>query len=343
MSQSALPVLDPLPPVLSKCTLNLLAGASGVGKTSLIAYMASCLIHGVPLFDRQPTAIPKVAYIGADRPWTGDTELWFNAYGIPDIAHYSLIEDDGFEMSRFLLPKSGMHASIFADILDGLELPPGSVVFADPIAMFIGGDQNHYIRVATGCVNLYKVIRKRQLCVVGVDHSSKQKGDSDSRYTRLQDRISGSMAKLGYTATQMYLAGPEEMNEDCHTFLWNPHHAKSQTFKLHQNPLDGTFAYTGETPEHRTATPAPPHTPEGELSPAVQSLLLCIPAAPSFISTATLIQQSDTASRATIYRYLKELEAARLVAQLGRGIWQRTAPDSPLLDAIHAGESDDES
>lgn len=317
-------VVDPLPPVLSQSTLNLLAGASGVGKTSLIAYMASCLVKGAPLFDRQPTPIPKVAYIGADRPWTGDTELWFQAYGIHDIAHYSLIEDDDFQMQRFLQPKSGIHATIFAEILDSLALPYGSVVFADPIAMFIGGDQNHYIRVATGCVNLYKVIRKRRLCVIGVDHSSKQKGDSDSRYTRLQDRISGSMAKLGYTATQMYLAGPEEMGEDCHTFLWNPHHAKSQTFKLHQNPENGTFRYEGETPEHRSVKPKR----ESALTPPQQALLLQIPTDPA-VSTSTLQRQnSDTRSRASIFRDLTSLEAQGYLRQPSHGLWTRT--EKPL-------------
>ena len=61
-----------------------------------------------------------------------------------------------------------------------------------------------------------------------------------------EDRMGGSMAKLGYSATQMYLAGPEEMDEAYHTFLWNPHHAPSQTFKLKQDPDTGLFAPIGE-------------------------------------------------------------------------------------------------
>lgn len=309
-------VIDPLPPVLNQSTLNLLAGASGVGKTSLIAYMAACLVHGRPLLGHQPTAVPAVGYLGADRPWKGDTELWFRAVGLSDIPHYSLVEDRSFHTSRFSHAKPGTAADIFEEHVRTMALPPGSVLFVDPIALYIGGDQNHYTKVAMGCINIQRVIQDLQLCVVGVDHSSKQKGDNDNRYTRLQDRISGSMAKLGYSATQMYLAGPEEMGEDCHTFLWNPHHAPSQTFKLKQDPETGLFRPVGDD----TVVGTPITLPD-----AVLSFYASLPDVP--FSSFSIVQScGDAYDRATVFRYLKQLKDAGLIIQPKHGFWQKTPP-----------------
>lgn len=325
-------LVDPLPPVLSHSTLNLLAGASGVGKTSLIAYMAKCFLDGTPLFGYQPAKIPAVGYLGADRPWKGDTELWFKAYGIPDLPYYSLVEDAKFQTAKFSNAKPGVAAEIFEEHLLQMQLPPSSLLIVDPIALYIGGDQNHYTKVAMGCINLQRVIRKYGYCVIGVDHSSKQKGGDDSRYTRLQDRIGGSMAKLGYSATQMYLAGPEEMELPHHTFLWNPHHAKSQTFALKQDPETGLF-----TPIGGTVTPEKAEV----LKLSEDELKFCAALPQEPFSSAAITQLfADLYSRATIFRYLRALQAAGLVEQIRHGLWQKTPGTSMELPTDEGSDED---
>lgn len=320
-------VPDPLPPVLCHSTINLLAGASGVGKTALIAYMARCLIHGEPLLGHQPQPVPGVCYISTDRRWDDGADHWFKLMGVSDLPHYALTQDRGFDLKRFSQVRAGLHAQVFDEALTKAGAGPGWVVFADPIALFMGGDMNNYVRIMQASLFLRRVVEDRQVCVIGVDHSSKQKGEQD-RYVRLQDRIGGSMAKLAYADTQMYLASPDETDSDAYTFLWNPHYAPSQTFSLRKDNR-GLFV-----PVHDlTAVTAPLLTPEE--APIYHE----IPEPPQAISTAELVGLFADSSRATLWRRLTSLEAKGYVRQPRRGAWSRATPTAPSTSAPPAPEA----
>jgi biotin operon repressor len=318
---------DPLPPVLSACTLNLLAGGSGVGKTALLAMLCRKLVHGELIFGYQPAPnIPAVAYIGLDRPWEGDTEKWFQKVGLPDIPHYSLLDDESFDLKALAKMTPGSGAEILKQLVQKLNLPPGSVVIVDPIALLIGGDMNSYTKVALGCIHLYRVIKQLGICVIGVDHSSKQKGGDDAKYTRLQDRISGSMAKLGYSATQMYLASPEECGSDYHTFLWNPHHAPSQQFQLRQDPSNGLFLPVEDADPNHQVLQADRNSP---LTATLQALFAQFSTQP--VSTAQLIALHADCDRSTVWRRVKQLEQRGLIVQIKHGLWTKSG-DTPASE-----------
>lgn len=323
MAESA--VRDPLPPVLHHSTINLLCGASGVGKTAFIAGLARQFRDGDPIFGYRPNPLPGIGYLGVDRKWARDSAWWFEKAGFPEIAHYSFKEDPTFNLSRITAPKTGNLADIFAEHLDKLGLPNGSLVFVDPIALYMGGDMNHYPKVSQACMYLQRIVMARQFCIIGTDHTSKQKADTGQRYLRPQDRINGSMAKLGFTDTQMALSAPEEIEDSngCHTFHWNPHHAKAGTFRVRQQ---ATGLFLAEDASHQ----AIPATPDSPLTPSQEALLVLIPAFPETISTAELIRLfQDTGSRPTLHRHLAVLQAKGLVYAFGHGIWTRGTDPHP--------------
>ena len=305
---------DPLPRILTTGSLNLLGGGSGVGKTALLAWMATCFRDGIPIFGHPVNPVPAIGYIAADRPWA-DSRLWFEAVGFPEIHYYSMVDDRQFNTARLQGAKPKIHAEIFEEFVNNLQMPPGSLLFVDPIALFLGGDLNHYIRMAIGCVNLYRVVLARQLCVVGIVHSGKQKGEKD-RYVRLQDRLSGSMAQLGHTGTQMYLAGPEEMDSPYHTFHWNPHHAPPDTFQIEQDRTTGLFKPVGDD-----VAAGPPLV----LSDEVLGFLGGLPPPGTPVNTPGLLQLFiDSMDRATIFRRVRLCVASGHLRKLKHGVYERT-------------------
>lgn len=310
---------DLIPRILTVPSLNLLGGGSGVGKTALTVGLIRDIQAGKHVFGHATSAPPAIGYIAADRP-IADAQLWFDAVGVTNVACYSLVDDLEFKTSRLERPKPGEHARIFEDMLVKLALPKGSLLIVDPIALFLGGDLNNYIRMALGCINLTRVIREYQLCVIGLVHSSKQSADAKQRYGRLQDRLSGSMAQLGYSATQMYLAGPDEIGESHHAFVWNPHHAKSEVFNLQQDDKTGLFSLHGTHED----TPGEPLVLSAELA----SLLAILPAPPTTFTVDSLMaEHSDMqVARTTVWRRLKTLEGRGLVTPLVRPYWVRTDP-----------------
>src|SRR3990167_5965857 len=58
---------DPLPGVLDFGTLNMLSGASGVGKTCLLSTLLVQLRDGGRIFGRQATPPPAIGMVCADR------------------------------------------------------------------------------------------------------------------------------------------------------------------------------------------------------------------------------------------------------------------------------------
>jgi hypothetical protein len=310
----------PLPGILDTPSLNMLAGASGIGKTALISSLARIFHEGGKLWGHQITIPPAVGYIGADRGGAS-ARLWFQAAGYPDIPQWNLIDDRSFDLAQLHNKRGG--PGLLFHALEQLKLPYGSLIFVDPIALFVGSNLLDYRIVALACIEIQRWLEDHPYCLVGVCHTSKQKADAKDRYLRPQDRIMGTGALLGYTSTQMYLMGPEEAGRDDgkHTFLWNPHHRPEEHFAL-QRTNTGLFD-VGNTQAAALIASA--------LSPALASLLALLPPPTHAISTPALMQQlTDSGiARATLFRQLKELLQYGYAWSPKRGLWARTDKPYP--------------
>lgn len=320
MADSPRPLLDPLPRILTLGSLNLLAGASGVGKTALIAELARRFRDGEPIFGHKPNIPTGIGYITADRPWSSSKQ-WFEAAGFPEIRQYSMVDDLKLPTSR--IRKKFERTKLLQDCVKRLELPPGGLVIVDPVALFLGGNLLDYDAVAVACIEIQRYLMDEAYSLLGMAHSAKQKADRGDRYLRAQDRISGSMALLGYTGTQMYLMAPEEAGpkETAFHFHWNPHHAPPETFRLVKDD-HGLFSDIG------TGTPTDTdHDLRLAYDTETKRILASIPEAPSVISTAELIAfhcyGGDPIPRRTLFRKVALLAKRGDVIQVRRGAWQR--------------------
>lgn len=312
-----------IPNILETPTLNMLAGASGIGKTALLTGLLGEILAGRPVFDHAITPPPAIGYICADRPSEGALK-WQRKVGIEHrVVMYDLIGDLNFDLAQ-LLPKHAGPPQL-AYCIEQLRLPYGSLIIVDPIALFIGV-LNDYRSVGIACARIQRWLMEHPYCVVGIAHVGKQKADPKERYLRPQDRILGSGAQLGYTGTQMALLSPEESGrkDGRYTFLWNPHDTYAQAFHLAKRPQDGTFDFAsimvddGDVPE--------------VLTPDLATLLALLPDPPKAIATAGLIQLCQDTARPTLFRRLQKLLRLGLVEQPKRGLWCKREPTpKPLL------------
>lgn len=305
-----LPPVDPLPGIISFGSVNLLAGAPGVGKTALTAGLLRQFRDGGEIFGRRVNVPPKIAYVCADRGWHV-AQAWMNRAGFPEIPHYSLTDDDDFDDNK--LHNKRARLTILRECLDHLDpLPVGSLVCVDPIALFMGGNLNDYDTCAIFLMGIRKIARKRGITILGLAHSSKQKNDKKEQYKRLQDRILGSAAQHGFGDTQLYLASPDETGTEYYQFMWNPHLEPAECFRLGREAKTGLFIPWDKplAPEERSAE-------EGKI-------LSAIPDAPEGIGFGELVDRIPDASRATIHRYLQQLVKDGIVVHAGYGRYRRT-------------------
>jgi hypothetical protein len=301
--------LDPLPGIIPFASINLLAGAPGVGKTALSAWMLSRFRDCLPIFGRQPNPLAQVAFIGADRSWSS-TGQWFAAAGYGDIPHYSLPDDRGYPKKK--LRAKGARIEVLKHCFDQLDktygLPWGSLVQVDPIALFMGGNLIDYDACMVACLEMREICQERGLTIFGTAHSSKQKADKKEQYARLQDRILGSAALFGFSDTQMYLAAPQETGEKHYTFLWHPHHEPGEVFPLGRNAA-GLFVPWAES----TAA-----ADEGKL-------LHHIPSEGEGIGFGQLVLACEGVSKATVHRYLQEQVKLGTVEKTTHGHYRKRA------------------
>lgn len=297
---------DPIPGIISHGSLNLLAGASGVGKTCLMAWVLKRLRDGLPIFDRATNAPTKLGYVCADRGHT-TARYWLDKAEYPDIAFYSLADDDAFNTSR--LRSKVTLIKILGECFDKLSLPPGALVVVDPLAIFMGGNLNDYMNCAVACLEMRRECKRRQLTLIGTAHASKQKSDRKERYQRLQDRILGSSAQLGYGDTQLYLASPEETNERFYTFLWHSHTAPAEVFPLGRNK-EGLFVPWAQSEQS-----------EGETK--VLNACTTDQDGTAFADVLIITEMP----RATVFRILKEMVDDGHLLKVGHGRYRKPAPN----------------
>jgi AAA domain/IclR helix-turn-helix domain len=300
-------VPDLIDKILLRNSVNLLAGAPGVGKTALLAYLLPRFRDGKSVFGYQPRPVPKIAFLGADRSWDTSTRHWFDAAGYGDLPHYCLQDDRGWNPQSMRNRQNRIQ--ILTAALDKLDLPRGSLVAVDPLAPFLGGQLNDYDACAVSCIIIRRLCQDRDLTIIGTAHAAKQKAEAKARYQRLQDRILGSTALHGYTDTQMYLASPEETGEKFYTFLWNPHHKPAEIFPLGRDAA-GLFVPYADSVRSQE---------EGKVLAAITDL-------EDGTAFADIVIVSEV-SRATVHRYLQELIKEGVVARVGQGRYRRIRPN----------------
>jgi len=316
-------VHDPMPPVILRHSVNLLAGAPGTGKTAFLVYMVQTLQQQRPFFTLPAPSQPIYqAFIGADRSWDDSTRKWFDVQGIDADAfpHYSLQDDRKFQKSR--LRKKHERIAIFRECLDRVSLdgsgvfPTPSLIYVDPLALFLGGNLLDYDTCLVACSELREICIDKGICIVGTAHAAKQKADKKETYLRLQDRILGSAALFGYTDTQLYLASPEETDRSSYTFLWAPHHAKSQMFAMSRDD-HGRFVPVDNQPLESTAAAGKPPKPLADVD-----WLLSLLAEPKKATELVEVGAERSVSRMTVYRRLNALCEQGRVKQVSRGVYQ---------------------
>lgn len=228
----AVPHPDPLPGIIPAGSVCTISGASGVGKTALLAGWVKAWQDGTAICGHQVGHVPAIGMISTDRPWR-DHQGWFDKAGCEPIRHYSLHDDDAFNWDQLRDWRSV--PAVFAQHVDRLELPPGSLLIVDPLPLYVAGRLIDYKDAAIGMAHIGRVIRARQLTLLGVFHVAKEKGNKAANYLRPQDRILGSGGQIGYSETAIYLMAPDESGQDYYQVGWVPHQRPAESFRLERD------------------------------------------------------------------------------------------------------------
>lgn len=288
--------------------------------------MAAALLRSIALGeDYFGLQCRKPAFVGAissDRPWK-DHQLWFNSVGLPDIPHYSLIDDEdltGGYIRKKNTDRFGLFVRSLRNLID--PTPWDSLIFVDPISLFTGGNPLDYDKTYTHLFDFSQLCIKEGITIIGTAHAGKQKSDVKDRYARPQDRILGTTAQTGCVGTTFHLAPPNETGEDWHEFTWVPHHAAAGFLRLSRD-AEGLFVpLTGVEPTNK----------EKRSLAGAMRVLEVFPDQGTDISTKDLVLRCTTVlgiKRRMVLRHLAKLAAEQLVESLRPGWWRRR----PILSA----------
>ena len=298
---------DPIPGVIDFGSICTFAGASGVGKTTMLLQWAVRWRDGKTICGRATNPPTGIGIISGDRRRRAYLPL-LAKIGWLDIPHYSLRDDPVFNWLGMKEARS--RPLMFGNALDRLGLPPGGLVIVDPLALFVAGRLIDYHEVAIGLGLLDQQLRGRQLTMLGVFHIAKQWANASDRTLRPQDRILGSMGQIGFSDTPIFLMGPEDLDTPFSGLGWTPHNEPGATFYFGRNE-QGLFV---PHDENKVA----------EASARAQTLLPLIPI--DGIRRADLVALTAVTlavSPATAYRYIDDLIHHQEVVLDGEGFVRR--------------------
>lgn len=297
---------DPLPPIFTGGSVNLIGGAPYVGKTLLVAWLVRQFLEGTVLGYPVPAgAISEHVYIAGTGSWQKTHHKVFAGLAVRP---YAIRDDLALDPGRGRRRQDRLAA--FEEALAHVAPKPHAIVWVDPLTCFFSGSLldpevcHHSTEVVA------RLALKYQITLVGTTLAAKSKPNPQERYQSLVNRIASSAALYACMDTTLYLATPEECDRLVHTLGVYPRQARQQTYDLIQHPETGHFAYAtseqGETALHKAIPEAPASIHVSEL----QSLL-CQPDA------------SDSLSRPTLYRHLRLLTERGIIRQVERGRYQR--------------------
>lgn len=304
--------------------IHFLSGASGAGKTAWSASFLKALEEGAPVLSGFTARRPAhIGILASDRPWK-DHAKWFAAAGLPDIAHYSLIDDPAFVDGSQLRSKRTDRFKLFVAALDRLWAGPppfDSLTIVDPISLFLGGNPLDYDRVYSYLLDINQLCIRCGCTILALAHTGKQKADPADRYTRPQDRILGTTAQTGCAGTTFHLSPPSETGEDWYELAWMPHHAPAGVQRLERDDQTGLFKQCAFW------APSAADKADDEKRAAVLSQL---PADGSDIANKDLLANVMAVlnlKKAMAYRHIQKAAALRLIIQTRPGHWRLAKPN----------------
>lgn len=310
--------VDPIPGIMNHGNLIYMAGASGVGKTIMLADMLARMRDGRP-FCGHPTNRPTdFYYLAADRDWSTYAAAFASA-GFSDIKRYVLAEDPEFDPRKW---KRGEAFKFLDRCLNILDPCRGAIVIIDPAApLFVQGSTNDNWDVAISTHNFRRECRQRDISLICTANVVKQK--QEGTYTRPQDRIAGSGAFVAYSDTQIYM---ERDEEGILTFGWVPRMHAPEEFQFFFNTTTRLF-------EPHIASPMAIGLPQ-HLIP----VLALIPHLPGCITSpdlVRLIMEKRKVKRSMAFKSIQQLLERSLIERDDLGVVRLLrAKQAPVPDPL---------
>jgi archaellum biogenesis ATPase FlaH len=298
---------DPIPDIIAHGSLTYMAGASGSGKTIMMAEWFGRWREARTICGHSTNMPTELCYLAADRDWSTYARV-FAHVGFSEVKRYVLAEDPDFD------PKAWKRTEAFKFLdrcITKLNPKPGALVVIDPVApLFVQGKTNDNWDVAVSSHYFRVIARRLNITIICMANVSKQR--TEDTYVRPQDRIAGSGAFVAYSDTQIYL---ERDKEGILTLGWVPRCHETEEFRFRFDKTIGLFrpAIGDETV---------PGLPE-----VAVKILGLIPEDP----TATVVSpdivrrcQELGISRTTVFKWLKLLdEQYRIIMRDERGVIRR--------------------
>lgn len=284
-------------PIIPTKTVNLIIGASGAGKTTLMFQWLAAWQRSEPFlgFDSHPTPL---AYIALDRT-VRSIHRTMDRLGL---AH------DAFPIFSLLGSKLPL-------ALDScLRVAPEAHLFIiEGISRMVGGKGiNDYAAVADLMCSAQVWCERENRTILGSCHSSKVK--EGQQYLNPRERVMGSGAWPAYTETNFFLEQTQppkgaEMNTTQRDLWILPRNAPEQ--KLSLLFVDGRLSL------------APAGS--GSLTPSEAAAWEIISGFPVEFPTSSFVEAMEGLGvhRATAFRLLDRFSDEHLISKRGHGEWQR--------------------
>lgn len=304
---------DPIPGIIPFGSLTVIAGASGAGKTILLADWLQRMRTGRTICGHMTNPATAYYVLAADRDWSTYARA-FGAAGFPDVNRYVLAEDEGFDPRNWGKKQSAL--ALFEKCLECLEPIPGSWVSADPVApLFIQGNQNDARDVALSLHWFRKMAKKYQITLALFANVGKQK--SEETYRRAQDRIAGSGAFVAYSDTQISV---DQDEAGVMTMRWTP---RLGPMEEHQ------FMFSKETHLFVPVQAATATVPGQALPSHLNRIYALVPEHPQTITGPELVRLAEKQYQikaAMVYRHVQKLTELGVVVRNDLGVLCRLPP-----------------
>lgn len=224
-------IIDTLIP---KQCVHLIAGSSGVGKSTLLLQMMEAIAAGESFLDRQTFKPDRILYVSTDR--TGDSlKLTLDRVGLPqvltDIKYHSIL-------SRQNLNLEYLHSQVVGHYQKGHTL-----VFIEAIARMMQGSLNDYNNVADFLTALALFCRNHNCTIIGSLHATKAR-ERDLIYN-VRERLLGSVGWSAFCETIFFLepADPKDPTNPARQLWVVPRNSQPEQFDFvfnEQGRLDRT-------------------------------------------------------------------------------------------------------
>jgi archaellum biogenesis ATPase FlaH len=327
----AIHIEDIVPGLVPGGGISLLSGASGMGKSSLLAGWIAKLQKGDLILGMQPRVINRIGMIVTDRRHQ-EVLYWLESHGVVESDRfriYCVADDFGMDFKSF----SGR--GNFGELKRQVELlgiGHGDLLIVDPISPYTGSKTNDYASVVAALGPINRMLGDKGITVIGTVHTPKLKADENERTVRAQDRLLGSTALAAFTNTQIALIGDEEHDYGKGIFLLQvvSHKLPPMLFEMTKDEAGRFVANDTPIGEKRGAGKEAP--PNNTVKRAVWDVVLQVLGNKTLQRTvilsltASTLNKDDSQIRPTLDRVLKEMLEENLLVRVPEG-YRRILPE----------------